>query len=436
MRLRMNNLVKTGVLAALAGVGLAGLAQADEVTTNGGVEVTSADGNFSATVGGRLQFDAYVDDNDGDSRIGSGVPGADSASSFRFRRAWVSLAGNVYSFDYHIDYDFVSGALQRAWLSHEVLPHGTLYIGQDKPWASLDEIASNADTPFLERNIASASGVNSAATYTNGLFYAWHDRALTDNDNLWLGLSVSSLHKQAGSTDTSTQGTAFNARVAYAPIVEKSRWLHLGLSFINANADSGSTTAGSNALLASYVYGNHFDSDEKLTLADYTVSTATRARPHSNTLGAELAGAYGPAYFQAEYDNAAFHQAGEPDNTVTAYSVTAAYTLTGETRPYRVGDATYGAITPSRSYGAWELAVRYDHARNDGNDGVFTGLALAGAKASLATLDEVSLLTVGLNYYPNAHVRFVLDYEHGKADLGRAGTDSPNTIGARAQIVF
>lgn len=43
---------------------------------------------------------------------------------------------------------------------------------------------------------------------------------------------------------------------------------------------------------------------------------------------------------------------------------------------------------------------------------------------------------MGVNYYPNVHVRFVLDYEHGKADLGRAGTDSPNTIGARAQLVF
>ena len=434
----MNQSTKSSFLITLAGVGALlalGNARADDAATGGLARLESPDGNLSAHLGGRLQFDGYVDENDSGSAIGSGAPGADEASSFRFRRAWITLTGNVYSFDYHIDYDFVSGALQRAWFSHGLAPHGTLYIGQDKPWASMDEIASNADTPFLERNITSASGIDSAATYTQGLFYDWHGHGMSGSDSLWLGLSASSLHKESDSADTSTQGTAFNGRIAYAPILERNRWLHLGLSFINANADAGSTTAGANALVASYVYGNHFDGNEKLTLTHYSVSSQG-ARPHSNTLGAELAGAYGPIYVQAEYDDAAFHEAGEPDDTVTAYSVTAAYTLTGETRPYKVGDATYGAITPASSFGAWELALRYDHARNEGNRGVFTGLALAGAKATLATLDEVSMVTVGLNFYANARVRFMFDYERGTADLGRAGSDSPSTFGARAQIVF
>jgi len=432
----MSTFVKTGVLAALAGVGLAGLLHADDARADGAFQLASADGNFSAAVGGRLEFDGYYDDNDSGDRIGSGVSGSDSSDSFRFRRAWLTLTGNVYSFGYHIDYDFVSSALQRACFFHDLLPHGTLYLGQSKPWASLDELASDTDTPFLERNITSSSGVNSAATYTNGLYYSWHDRLLAQDDNLWLGLSGSSLHKlSTGGADTSTQGSAFNARIAYAPFVAKDRWLHFGASFINANAAAGSTTAGTNALLASYVYGNHFDGNEKLTLASYPVS-ATGTRPHSNTLGGELAGAYGPGYLQAEYDDAKFHEAGLQDNTVDAYSVTAAVTLTGETRPYKPDSASYAAITPSHTYGAWEIAVRYEKARNSGSNGVFTGLALPGLKASLATLDQVTLLSVGVNYYPNSHVRFMLDYEHGEADLGKAGSDSPNTIAARAQLVF
>ena len=432
----MNTLVKSAVLAAFSGLGLAGPLHADDAKADGAFHVTSSDGNFSASLGGRLEFDGYYDNNDSGSRIGSGVAGADSSDSFRFRRAWLTLSGNVYGFGYHIDYDFVSSALQRACFFHELLPHGTIYLGQSKPWASLDELASDTDTPFLERNIASASGVNSAATYTNGLYYSWHDRLLRENDNLWFGLSGSSLHKLAtGGADTSTQGTAFNARIAYAPFVASDRWLHIGVSFINANAAAGSTTAGNNALLASYVYGSHFDGNEKLTLASYPVS-ATGARAHSNTLGGELAAAYGPAYLQAEYDNAKFHQAGAQDNAVQAYSVTAAVALTGETRPYKPENASYGGIAPAHAYGAWELAVRYEKARNNGSNGIFTGLALPGAKASLATLDQVTLLSAGVNYYPNSHVRFMLDYEHGRADLGKAGTDSPNTVAARAQIFF
>lgn len=431
----MSTTIRIGALAALAGPVLAGLLHANGAMAGGASAIDSPDGNFSARVGGRLEFDGDYDDNDNGSKIGSGVAGADSSDSFRFRRAWLTLTGDLYGFGYHIDYDLVSQALQRAWLSHEALPHGTLRIGQDKPWASLDELASDTDNPFLERNITSSSGVNSAATYTNGLYYSWHNTLLSSRDNLWLGLSGSSLHKEVDGADTSTQGTAVNARIAYAPLVARDRWLHFGLSFINANAAAGSNTAGSDALLASYVYGDHFDSDEKLTLASYPVS-ASGTRPHSNTLGAELAAAYGPGYLQAEYDDARFRESGVPDNTVTAYSVTAAYALTGETRPYRPDDATYGGIRPRHGWGAWELALRYEKARNDGKDGVFTGLALKGVKASLATLDQVTVLSAGLNYYPNSHVRFMLDYEHGEADLGKAGSDSPNTVAVRAQLVF
>jgi phosphate-selective porin OprO/OprP len=431
----MNILVKSGVVAALAAAGV-GLAHADVVTTTGGIKVVSSNGDFSAAVGTLVQFDAYADENDSSSKIGSGVANGSSNDAFRFRRAWITLAGKVYSFNYHIDYDTVSGALQRAWLEHSLLPHGSFFLGQDKPWASLDEIARNPDTPFLERNIASSSGVNAAATYTNGAYYEWHDQAFTGSDNLWLGASAASLHKQTGSTDTITQGSAYNARIAYAPIVAKDLWLHIGASIIDATAAAGSSTAGTNTLTAAYAYGNYYDTDEKLTLASYPVSSTTGARPHSRALSGELAGAYGPAYVQAEYDNVAFRQFGEPDNTVTAYTATAAYALTGETRSYNSQDATYGTITPAHAYGAWELAVRYDQARNDGYASAFQGIALAGTKASEATADKVTLVTVGLNYYVNDHVRFVLDYEHGEANLGKAGTDKPNTIGARAQLWF
>ena len=109
----MSNLVKTGVLVVLAGVGLAGL-HAGDAKAEGAFQVKSPDGNLSASLDGRLEFDGYYDDNDSGSGIGSGAAGPDSSDSFRFRRAWLTLTGNVYSFDYHIDYDFVSRSLRRA----------------------------------------------------------------------------------------------------------------------------------------------------------------------------------------------------------------------------------------------------------------------------------------------------------------------------------
>ncbi|HEY6517528.1 MAG TPA: hypothetical protein VIY50_15400, partial [Steroidobacteraceae bacterium] len=106
----MNILVKSGVVAVLAGAS-AGLAHADVVTTTGGIKVVSSNGDFSAAVGTLVQFDAYGDENDNGSKIGSGVANGSANDAFRFRRVWITLAGKVYGFHYHVDYDTVTGAL-------------------------------------------------------------------------------------------------------------------------------------------------------------------------------------------------------------------------------------------------------------------------------------------------------------------------------------
>ena len=432
--MRIGTSVKSGVILVLAGLGVTGPLHAGEARTINGCRVDRDGGSAPRHFGGRLELDGYSDHNDPTSGIGSGA-GPASGDGVRLRRAWFSPCGRVrrLDLDYHIDYDFVTNSLQQAWLSYESnAHHGAIYAGQDKPWASLDEIASDTETPFLERNIASSSGVNSLATYTNGLYYKWHKRQVfSRSDNLWLGASASYLHKQHGRTSGSNQGTALNARIAYALLGKDHQWLHFGVSFIDARSTSGNTTRGSSALLASYIYGNYFDKNEKLTLSSYGVSKLG-AKPHSYTVGGEIAGAYQRAYLQAEYDHAEFAETGEARSTVRAYSVTAAILLTPGTRPYKCANATYGAV--ESPHGAWELAVRYDKARNGGSH--FIGLALKAANVSQATLDRVSLLTLGLNYYPKEHVRFMFDYEQGRADLGKAGTDSPNTVATRVQILF
>src|SRR5579872_1678749 len=98
MRFHMSTSGKTGVLVALAGVGLAALLHAGSAKADGAFKVESADGNLAARVGGRAEFDGYYDANDDSSKIGSGVAGADSSDSFRFRRVWLTLTGHVYGF--------------------------------------------------------------------------------------------------------------------------------------------------------------------------------------------------------------------------------------------------------------------------------------------------------------------------------------------------
>lgn len=427
----MNKLLRYSVLAAFVGTGVA---HADTASTTGGIKIKSDDGNFSASIGGRIHFDGYLNSTDNnDEKIGSAV-GGDTGSDFEFRRTFLSLAGSVYGYDYHIDYDLSNSSFQDVWVSHALLPGGTVFVGQHKPWLALDEIASNNNTVFLERNATSATGIYGGADYTNGIYYAWHQSIFSKNDSLWAGASGYSLHKQASGSEPRTQGTGYNFRLAYAPIVTKTLWAHVGAAFADANVDTNS-----GPLTSYYNYGGR--TGQRITLVSYGASAGGN-NPHADIIAGELAGAYGPVYFQGEYSNVGYHQEGRTRSTAEAYSATVAWSITGETRPYDKGGATFGGIKPAHSYGAFEVAFRYDyeHAFAE-NGGLTPGFSLPGitsgaSSAGTVTNEGVKLYTVGLNYYPNPAVRFVLNYEHGEADLGDAGKDSPDTVGLRMQLAF
>ena len=433
----MNRLFRYSALAVFIGLGTSA-AYADDASTTGGIKIKSSDGNFDASLGGRIHFDALLNMPDSNAhKIGSGAAD-DSNSDFEFRRVFISLAGHLYGYEYHIDYDLAASNFQDVWIAHSLLPGGTVYIGQQKPWRSMDEIASNNSTVFLERNIVSATGVYGGVDYTNGLYYSWNKGAFTGSDNLWAGASVYSLHKQTGGAENRTQGLGYNARLAYAPFVSPTAWAHVGVNFSNDNSDVNSTVTSTASPYAgfgpAYTYGGR--SGAKLTLASYGSGNAKAlGNPHQDAIGGELAGAWGPVYGQAEYTMLGLHQEGLNETNVNAYSVTGAYAITGETRTYDKKNATYNALRPSHAYGAFEIAARYDHAQNNFTNGN-VGCTAAGAVAANVTKCDVSLITVGLNYYPNPAVRFVFNYTHGHANLGDAGKDSPDSIGLRAQLVF
>lgn len=57
-----------------------------KVETKGGMKLTSADGNFEASLGGRIHFDAYAFDRDI----------ADTTGTTEFRRARLTLQGKAF----------------------------------------------------------------------------------------------------------------------------------------------------------------------------------------------------------------------------------------------------------------------------------------------------------------------------------------------------
>jgi len=414
--------------ALLAAVSLSPAAHADdEASTSGGLKIKSADGAFEGSLGGRLQFDAVMLEPDDGSGIGSDQ--AENNSGSYFRRVFIQIEGRLYDWNYKLHYNIAGGgnSLQDVWVSHAVLtPESTVYIGQHKPWRSIEEIGSNNSALFMERPVTSANGIYGGHDYTQGLYYAYATPA-------WFAGASAYLMNRDGAA--SSEGSGGNARLVWSPINRAGRLLHLGASYSSDHADN--TATNSNALGASYRYGGYRLGSGSVTqtFASYGAGPS----PSQDSIGAEFAAIYGPGYLNAEYASAEFAQSGKPDSRVEAGYVQASWFITGESKVYAIKEHVITSPKPKNASGALELKLRYEMMRNtDVDSSQSLGCNVSNGPQAGAGVDQCDYhgWSAGLNYYPNPAMRFMLDYMRSTAELGSAGKDEPSTIAARMQIVY
>ncbi|PTU32122.1 hypothetical protein CJD38_05490 [Stenotrophobium rhamnosiphilum] len=399
---------------------IAPAAFADTPTTKGGLTIKSDDGRFEATVGGRIHFDGTalnVDDN---------TIGTNENGGFYFRRVFITLKGKAFGWMYNIDEDISNTSKDAPTISKQAgagagfndvwigksFGDTTVYVGQRKPFRSLDELASNNDTVFMERNVLSANGILGGRDYTDGVFVKY-----TAN-NLWIGASG---YSQTKVGKGNTEGLGGNVRVAYAPINSEGALLHIGASYtvdqfdlIASNPGYGNPTAGYATSLGKSGIGFN-------VFSGFTTNANTAK---VNTLTVEAMGVIGPVFLQGEYGSAKYKRDGDAKDgqKVNAFSATASWFITGESRPYKAADATYGAAKINGVDGAVEVAVRYDNIKNKDTDA------------------KVSAVTVGANYYFNPNVRFMVDYAfanaEGATNVVVGESTKPKALMARAQFAF
>ncbi|MGH8456954.1 MAG: OprO/OprP family phosphate-selective porin [Stenotrophobium sp.] len=412
----MRPLFKYSAIAAAIVMASTSAAYADSASSNGGLTVKSDDGRFEATLGGRVHFDGALLNADTANQTAN-----NEASGFYFRRVFISLNGKAYGWMYKIDDDVSStttpaAGFNEVWLGKK-FGDNTVYLGQAHPWRSLDELASNNELVFMERNALSANGLFGGRDYTQGVYYKYA------SNGLWLGASGYSQTKAGKGT---TEGTGGNARVAYAPINAPGALLHVGVTYSVDQFDLNATNPGFGSPTAGYstAYSKSGATFNVFSFAATPAVTSAKV----NTATAELMGIIGPVFLQGEYGTAKYKDdtpGTNPNNgqTVNAYSATASWFVTGESRVYKADNASYGTPKPKSVDGAVEVAVRYDNVKNKDT----------GAK--------VDSITLGANYYVNPNVRFMLDYAICKADktsgLAAGATEAkPKALMARAQFAF
>src|SRR6478736_8378725 len=275
----------------------------------------------------------------------------------------------------------------------------------------LDEATSSNDVMFMERASSGVMAVNLAAgDFRSTVGTRWY------NDRFWAGAyatgpTTGAIHSASSiNPNGTTEQFGAVARAAAQVISTNDYTLHLGgdaqwLIRTPHNLVTGAQTITLNDRPELRI-------DPTTLISTGAIAGTSAAQVYS----AEAAATLGSLYLQGEYfwynvERKAIP--GLPDLRFQGGYAQAGYLLTGETRKYNPGSASYGGVIPTNPFsldgggwGAWEIAGRYSTMDLNNQLGSVNGVA--GGRQNVYTL--------ALNWYVNRNVRFMFDYLHGNVN--------------------
>jgi phosphate-selective porin OprO/OprP len=185
------------------------------IKVQGPIEIKTSDGNYSAKLGGRIQWDYNYAELNGDA----------DEDDFSIRRARLYLSGKVNDWSYKVQFNVGNGNGG----THEDLyiryngwgKQAVVTIGNQKEPLSLEELESSKDISYLERSAVTEAY---APGRSEGILFSGQRGDMT------YALGV---FEDDGVSD----GTAVTGRVTYTPINSADHILHLGVAHSNRDED-------------------------------------------------------------------------------------------------------------------------------------------------------------------------------------------------------
>mgnify|MGYP000876632379 CR=1 FL=1 len=398
---------------------------------------TSGDGKSSISLRGRLSLDyaKYFQDIAGpattDFRRGSFGDATEAARArdlndgTNFRRAQIGIDGKLDDvWQYSLIYEFGGsgqedgGRIQDLYLQYNGIEGFRFRAGAFGPSVGYDDSTSNAESLFLERatpaelqrQIAGSEGRTGVAGYANG-------------DDCYASLAVTGAPIATQSFD---EQVALVGRVAFLPYRSADLNIHVGA---NATYLLRAPDQGPDAAAPRYPFRLR-DRPEVRVDGTRLIDTNNINTDNLFAPGVELAANFQNVYVQGEYIWYQFErEAGGalPDPDFSGWYVQAAWAITGETRTWNAANAVFAGLKPAKplgtdgGWGALELAARYSVADLNYREDLLP--AVGGIRGG-----EQEAVTLGLNWYVNNNIRFLVDYQWVNVD--RLSTGVANAYGS------
>ena len=461
-------------LATLALAGLSAVASSSvlagkmTVDTNGGLEVFRSDNSdYWFKIGGRLHLDqAFIEGGETDR---SAYP-----SGSQIRRARITFKGGVGNkWVYKLDVDHFDRASRFAGSPYPIGNPGfaefgeafIAYTGCPNVWAALGQISvpyslegwqSANDTAFME--VALPVEAFSRDTTGLGVYAEWHGDMFTLAGAVYqpkagtpqigdfyipgvAGVGDASIGPNG--SDPGSDPLGVGARLTFSPVHTDQNTYHLGLHGRYQQLHD-------HANFLQFYTPTEIRSRQSAWL---TTNIPLRSVKNYQIVGFELAGQWDSVILSGEYIHAKAEREGNftlvsdgtgvPPGLMTdprspggdqkfyGYYVAASWVLTGEKKDYDFATGTFGRVRPKSSKGAWELGARHSYVKLvDDQQMASMPFSSENPQNPNNPIGAENSTTVGLTWWVNNNVRFLLNYAHANLP----NTTDLNLLGFRGQV--
>ena len=379
-----------------------------------GLRLDTRDKQIQLRIGGRIEADWAVYGPDDTIENDFQSPDIEGFGT-EFRRARLFVSGSLYdAVEFKAQYDFAGGDADfyDVFIGLKHIPVvGNVKVGHLKEPFSLNYQTSDKYILFMERSLQNlfVPGYNMGIMFSNTAL----------DDHLTWRAGIFQEANSFGDSFNDFSDYNVTARVTYLPwyVDDGSRLLHLGLSYSSQFRSEGNTAV-------------RYRTRPETHISDaYLVDTGAIPADGVSLINPEISVAIGSLSFQGEYIHSFVDSNTADDPEFSGYYIEAGYFFTGEHRNYNRKNGYYSMVKPIQNFhpaqnkwGGWQMALRYSSV--DLNDKDISG-------------GEESDFTVGLNWYLNPNVRFMLNYIYADME-DRVGVadGSVNIYQGRFQIEF